>query len=181
MKKHPQLAKKFLLLYKLRINSSINTNTDLAKRLGVSKQFISKWMLGTETLSGDSIPIDQIDRVAEIFGIDASWVLLDLASFETNIQGLAETQRIERISRPNRISLSLMPLTQAEIFGRDSEAALLDSIWEEKLTNVLEIIAFGGMRKSSFVNFWLSRMDRNNYRGAKKVYAWHGGVSIQGR
>ena len=107
MKKHPQLAKKFLLLYKLRINSSINTNTDLAKRLGVSKQFISKWMLGTETLSGDSIPIGQIDRVAEIFGIDASWFLLDLASFETNIQGLAETQRIERISRPNRISLSL--------------------------------------------------------------------------
>jgi hypothetical protein len=138
-------------------------------------------MLGTETLSGDSIPIGQIDRVAEIFGIDASWFLLDLASFETNIQGLAETQRIERISRPNRISLSLMPLTQAEIFGRDSEAALLDSIWEEKLTNVLEIIAFGGMGKSSFVNFWLSRMDRNNYRGAKKVYAWHGGVSIQGR
>lgn len=172
MKKHPQLAKKFLLLYKLRINSSINTNTDLAKLLGVSKQFISKWTLGTETLSGDSIPIGQIDKVAKIFGIDASWFLLDLASFETNIQDLAETQRIERISRPNRISLSLMPLTQAEIFGRDSEAALLDSIWEEKVANVLEIVAFGGMGKSSFVNFWLSRMDRNNYKGAKKVYAW---------
>ena len=40
--KTSQLAKKFLLLYKLRINSSINTNTDLAKLLGVSKQFISK-------------------------------------------------------------------------------------------------------------------------------------------
>ena len=103
-----------------------------SKLLGVSKQFISKWTLGTETLSGDSIPIGQIDKVAKIFGIDASWFLLDLASFETNIQDLAETQRIERISRPNRISLSLMPLTQAEIFGRDSEAALLDSIWEER-------------------------------------------------
>lgn len=172
MKKHPQLAKKFQLLYKLRINSAINTNTDLAKRLGISKQFVSKWTLGTETLTGDNIPIGHIDKVSKLFGIDASWFLLELSDFEIQIQRLAEMQRLERSSRPKQISLSLMPLTQAEIFGREAEAELLDTIWQEKETNVLEIVAFGGMGKSSFVNFWLSRMDRNNYRGAVQVYAW---------
>lgn len=172
MKKHPQLAKKFQLLYKLRINSAINTNTDLAKRLGIPKQFVSKWVLGTETLTGDNIPIGHIDKVAKLFGIDASWFLFELNDFEVEVQQLAERQRIERNSRPKQISLSLMPLTEAEVFGRESEADLLDAIWEEKETNVLEIVAFGGMGKSSFVNYWLSRMDLYNYRGAKQVYAW---------
>jgi len=33
-------------------------------------------------------------------------------------------------------------------------------------------VAWGGVGKTSLVNRWLNHMENDNYRGAKRVYAW---------
>lgn len=38
--------------------------------------------------------------------------------------------------------------------------------------NVLSFVAYGGVGKSTLVNKWLEKMRWDNYRGAKKVFAW---------
>jgi tetratricopeptide (TPR) repeat protein len=39
-------------------------------------------------------------------------------------------------------------------------------------TNVLSLIAWGGVGKSTLVKHWLGRMAREGYRGAQRVYGW---------
>jgi len=172
MKKHPQLAKKLALLYTLRANPSITCNADLARILEISRQAVSRWSRGTDTRPGDLIPHAQLDRVAELFDIDAHWFTKSLEDFETYLQGKMQIAcEAERI-KPDRISVSLLPITTAKLVGRDSEVMQLDAAWNDNNINVLQLIAFGGVGKSTLVNCWLSRLDQEGYRGAKRVYAW---------
>src|SRR6185503_15541801 len=58
------------------------------------------------------------------------------------------------------------------LFGRDEELKLLDECWSNRNINVISLVAWGGVGKSTLVNHWLRRMAEDNYRGAEKVYAW---------
>jgi hypothetical protein len=70
------------------------------------------------------------------------------------------------------ISLSWMPVTDAAVFGRERETAMLDEAWNTGQTNVVTLIAWGGVRKTALVNHWLNGMTTEGFRGAEKVYAW---------
>ena len=172
MKNHPHLTKKFALLYSFRINPTIRSHADLAKELGITRQAVSRWARGTESTEGDSIPLNQLDNLGKTFCLDSRWFNLSLEEFEIKLRQKLEIEREELNRRPEKISLSLLPITSSEIFGREREMELLDSAWSDSRTNVLQMIAFGGVGKSSTINSWLSRLDKENYRGANKIYAW---------
>lgn len=72
-----------------------------------------------------------------------------------------------------RISISRLPTSGAELFGREAELQLLDDAWENPNTNIVSFVAWGGVGKTALVNHWLKkRMVRDNYRGAERVYGW---------
>ncbi len=168
--KHPHLAKKLSKLYVSCINPSVSNNAALAKHLGISRQAISKWIHGTETSAGNNIPHSQIIEVAAVFGMEPYWFGLGLIEFEEKIDSKLEPSA--PATRLDKISLSSLPNTGLNLFGRSAEIEALDRAWNGQETNCLEIVAFGGIGKSSLVNSWLSRLDKRDYSGASRVYAW---------
>ncbi len=70
------------------------------------------------------------------------------------------------------VDTTSLPVTGAELFGRQKELTALEKAWNEERLNVAAFVAWGGVGKSSLVNRWLERMAADNYRGARRVFAW---------
>ncbi|KAF5417744.1 MAG: hypothetical protein C5S49_02850 [Candidatus Methanogaster sp.] len=60
----------------------------------------------------------------------------------------------------------------AELFGREKELAILDAAWDDSRTNIISLVAWGGVGKTALVNSWLSKMRHDNFRGAERVFGW---------
>ncbi|MEP7339965.1 MAG: TIR domain-containing protein, partial [Acidobacteriota bacterium] len=75
-------------------------------------------------------------------------------------------------SPPEKLDISRLPVTGSDLFGRQKELTLLDEAWELAATNVVSFVAWGGVGKSTLVNKWLERLAKDNYRGARSVFAW---------
>ena len=73
---------------------------------------------------------------------------------------------------PEKISLAKLPSTSPELFGREKELKLLDDAWANPMTNIVSLIAWGGVGKTALINVWLSKMGIEQYRGAERVYGW---------
>ena len=73
---------------------------------------------------------------------------------------------------PEDIALAKLPSTGADLFGRDEQLAALDDAWVDGKTNIVTLVAFGGVGKSALVNVWLRGMREDGYRGARRVYGW---------
>jgi hypothetical protein len=58
------------------------------------------------------------------------------------------------------------------LVGRDAELARLDAAWADRNVNILSLVAEGGAGKSALLNEWLTRLRRENYRGAEAVLGW---------
>jgi len=71
-----------------------------------------------------------------------------------------------------KISLAKLPSTNPELFGREKELKMLDEAWGNPKTNIVSLIAWGGVGKTALVSAWLNRMARDNYRGAERVFGW---------
>jgi GTPase SAR1 family protein len=71
-----------------------------------------------------------------------------------------------------KISLAKMQTTSSDVFGREKELAMLDEAWNSEHTNIVMLVAFGGVGKTALVNRWLNNMELDNYRGAKRVLGW---------
>jgi nucleoside phosphorylase len=65
-----------------------------------------------------------------------------------------------------------LPMTGTHLFGRRAELATLERAWNDPGTNVLAVVAPGGVGKSALINQWLRDMRADDYRGARKVLAW---------
>ncbi|MCP5108932.1 MAG: toll/interleukin-1 receptor domain-containing protein, partial [bacterium] len=70
------------------------------------------------------------------------------------------------------IFLSKLPNTGPGLFGRERVLEILDDAWNQKHTHVVTLTAWGGVGKSALVNHWLNRMEKDDFRGAEKIYAW---------
>ncbi|MDQ3803448.1 MAG: toll/interleukin-1 receptor domain-containing protein [Acidobacteriota bacterium] len=77
-----------------------------------------------------------------------------------------------RWSPPEKVETTRLPETGAELFGRRVELEMLDAVWESGGTHVVSLVAWGGVGKSTLVKKWLEQMEADNYRGARRVYAW---------
>src|SRR6202030_1647579 len=75
-------------------------------------------------------------------------------------------------SMPKRISVARLPVTGSDVFGREEDIAFLDDAWANQDVNVVSIIAWAGVGKSTLVNHWLRRMAGDHYRSAELVFGW---------
>lgn len=75
-------------------------------------------------------------------------------------------------SGPKKISVARLPVTGSDLFGREEDIAFLDRAWANQQVNVVSIVAWGGVGKSTLVNHWLRRMAAENYRSAQLVFGW---------
>src|ERR1700756_2445490 len=64
---------------------------------------------------------------------------------------------------PKKISIARLPVTGSDIFGREEDIAFLDRAWANKDVNVVTIVAWAGVGKSTLVNHWLRRMAAKHY------------------
>lgn len=142
------------------------------RTLGITKQAISRWIHGSKTLPGNHIPFNQLTLIEQIFNIKLHWFAKSYDEFESYLFRKLENDEKQSLIRPERISTSLLPTTSPHVFGREAELAVLDSLWRGNITNVVQVIAFGGVGKSCLVNHWLSRLSTDHFLGAVRVYAW---------
>jgi tetratricopeptide (TPR) repeat protein len=73
---------------------------------------------------------------------------------------------------PKKISIARLPVTGSELFGREEDIVFLDDAWAKQEANVVTIVAWAGVGKSTLINHWLRRMAAEHYRSAQLVFAW---------
>ena len=73
---------------------------------------------------------------------------------------------------PEKVDIDRLPETGELLFGRREELLLLDQVWEEPARRIIVFKAWGGVGKSTLVRVWSEAMAEDNYRGARKVFAW---------
>jgi serine/threonine protein kinase/tetratricopeptide (TPR) repeat protein len=73
---------------------------------------------------------------------------------------------------PEKISVSRLPITGSDVFGREEDVAFLDDAWGKPHVNVVAIVAWAGVGKSTLVNHWLGCMSGEHYRSAELVFGW---------
>jgi serine/threonine protein kinase/tetratricopeptide (TPR) repeat protein len=73
---------------------------------------------------------------------------------------------------PKKISVARLPVTGSDVFGREEDIAFLDRAWANKDVNVVTIVAWAGVGKSTLLNHWLRRMAAKHYRSAQLVFGW---------
>jgi serine/threonine protein kinase/predicted ATPase len=73
---------------------------------------------------------------------------------------------------PKKISVARLPVTGGDVFGREPDIAFLDDAWANQQVNVVTIVAWAGVGKSTLVNHWLRRMAAQHYRSAEFVFGW---------
>ena len=73
---------------------------------------------------------------------------------------------------PEKISIARLPVTGSDFFGREEDIAFLDDAWANQDVNVVTIVAWAGVGKSTLVNHWLRRMAAEHYRSAELVFGW---------
>ncbi|NQU23536.1 MAG: TIR domain-containing protein, partial [Candidatus Nealsonbacteria bacterium] len=70
------------------------------------------------------------------------------------------------------VQIHALPITGPELFGRATQLQRLTKAWTNSRTNVISLVAPGGVGKSALVNHWLGQMALDDYRGARRVYGW---------
>src|SRR5271167_4878824 len=73
---------------------------------------------------------------------------------------------------PKKISVARLPITGSDVFGREEDIAFLEAAWANQQLNVVTIVAWAGVGKSTLVNHWLRRMAAEHYRSAELVFGW---------
>jgi serine/threonine protein kinase/predicted ATPase len=82
------------------------------------------------------------------------------------------TRRPQAILGPEKISVARLPVTGSDVFGREEDIAFLDNAWANQQVNVVTIVAWAGVGKSTLVNHWLRRMATDHYRSAELIFGW---------
>ena len=73
---------------------------------------------------------------------------------------------------PENISIARLPVTGSDLFGREEDIIFLNEAWANPDVNVVTIVAWAGVGKSTLVNHWLRGMAAEHYRSAELVYGW---------
>jgi tetratricopeptide (TPR) repeat protein len=73
---------------------------------------------------------------------------------------------------PEKISIARLPVTGSDVFGRTEDISFLDAALANQQVNIVTIIAWGGVGKSTLVNHWLRSLATKHYRAAELVFGW---------
>src|SRR5258708_27192012 len=82
------------------------------------------------------------------------------------------TQKTPGKLGPKKISVSRLPTTGSYVFGREEDVAFLDRAWANQHINVVTIVAWAGVGKSTLINHCLGLMAAKHYRSAELVFGW---------
>lgn len=100
----------------------------------------------------------------------------ELAKLIKQIKKDFAEQKIEKESYPpipeENVDIVRLSQTGYEFFGRQKELKQFNEAWGSEAINMIAFVAYGGTGKSTLVNKWLEKMGWDNYRGAKRVFAW---------
>src|SRR3984893_5741341 len=83
-----------------------------------------------------------------------------------------ETRKPPAKLGPKKISVAKLPVTGSELFGREEDIAFLDDAWANNEVNIVAVVAWAGVGKSTLINHWLRRMAGEQYRSAQLVFGW---------
>jgi predicted ATPase len=87
-------------------------------------------------------------------------------------ESAVRTRRRQARSGPKKISVARLPVTGSDVFGREEDIAFLEGAWANQHVNVVTIVAWAGVGKSTLVNHWLRRMAAEHYHSAELVFGW---------
>ena len=73
---------------------------------------------------------------------------------------------------PERISVAKLPVTGSNFFGREEDIAFLNEAWANQQVNIVTIVAWAGVGKSTLVNHWLRRLAAEHYGSTELVFGW---------
>jgi tRNA A-37 threonylcarbamoyl transferase component Bud32/tetratricopeptide (TPR) repeat protein len=73
---------------------------------------------------------------------------------------------------PEKISIARLPVTGSDLFGREEDIAFLNDAWARPAVNIVTIVAWAGVGKSTLVNHWLRAMAAQHYRSAERIFGW---------
>ena len=73
---------------------------------------------------------------------------------------------------PENISIARLPVTGSDLFGREEDITFLNEAWANHDVNVVTIVAWAGVGKSTLVNHWLRGMAAEHYRSAEFIFGW---------
>jgi serine/threonine protein kinase/tetratricopeptide (TPR) repeat protein len=82
------------------------------------------------------------------------------------------TRRRRARLEPQKISVARLPITGSDVFGREEDITFLDRAWANQHVNIVTIVAWAGVGKSTLVNHWLRRMATDHYRSAELIFGW---------
>ncbi|HEX8360968.1 MAG TPA: hypothetical protein VF613_12710 [Longimicrobium sp.] len=112
-----------------------------------------------------------VDRDPERFTVDLLRKWKERAEAETgSLLGVPMGWRA--IPGPELLSLSRMPVTRRELFGRADALGRLEDAWNDPAAHVLVFAAGGGVGKTALINRWLANLAAERYNGATRVFAW---------
>ena len=82
-----------------------------------------------------------------------------------------------RTSTPNapidvHVNVDRLPAGGRYFVAREDELRRLDDAWADDHVHAISIVAWGGVGKSALVDRWLTAMERDDWRGASRVYGW---------
>ena len=128
-----------------------------------------KWLARMNLRPKDGKPISRGDE--HQIDVDMTAIADEIAGIIGHTVETPEMEGYVPIS-PEKISLAKLPSTNPELFGREKELAILDEAWASSQTNIVSLVAWGGVGKTALVNTWLNEMRPDNFRGAERVFGW---------
>jgi TIR domain/NACHT domain len=166
-----EVCRVFVLVFSEHANSSEHVEREVAKAFSAGLAVIPFRIK-------DVVP----DQSLSYFLDTVQWLDATVPPLEKHLDKLVE--RVKKLlvnesprkqperREPEKISIARLPVTGKEVFGREEDIAYLDAAWANQETNVVTIIAWAGVGKSTLVNHWLRRMAAEKYRSAELVFGW---------
>jgi hypothetical protein len=117
-------------------------------------------------------PVELLKALPTITGALDTRRRITRQSLEKTPASRVGTRRLPARLGPKKISVARLPVTGSDVFGREEDVAFLDRAWASKQVNVVTIVAWAGVGKSTLVNHWLRRMAAEHYRSVQLVFGW---------
>lgn len=130
------------------------------------------WLRATQAPNGSN-PLSTLssqaqDRIFRQLATDVAEQLSKVALADITAETATDT----------RLYLDKFPLTRGpdlredKLIGREQELALLDLAFTQPHTAIVSLVAWGGVGKTMLVQHWLRRLESEQWRGTRQVYAW---------
>ncbi len=132
------------------------------------------WLAQTQLIprDGKCLTLDYPDEAAQ----DAILLTVARTIFEIISDPGYQAPPVQPSAYPplpeNLIDIERLPVTGAELFGRQDELQALDESWEAENINVVSLVGWGGVGKSTLLNKWIASLAADNFRGARRTFAW---------